>query len=210
MYGRRAPCVARIGRSPGSCCPTVAGASNAGHEHRGRAAGVLSRTLSRTLKPAGTHRNWPESTVTTVLSRTPPEGRRESGMRYQVSSSSILSTNSGFFPAVPSVVPPNHCAGGRTAPWLGPPGGLSGGVNWKRLRTPAVQPTRAPGRLHPTEASLRFRVRTPHLTDAIGQTSTDRSPAPGWLARVASHDDRRSGRCHDGCDADDGSDRRRS
>lgn len=46
-------------------------------------SGRLLCTLIRTLKPAGTHRSWPEPTVTTVLSRTPPEARRDSGMRYQ-------------------------------------------------------------------------------------------------------------------------------
>lgn len=40
-------------------------------------------TLIRTLKPARTRRTWPEPTATTVLSRTPPEGCRDSGMRYQ-------------------------------------------------------------------------------------------------------------------------------
>jgi hypothetical protein len=42
-------------------------------------------TLIRTLKPAGIRRIGPEPTVATVLSRTPPEDRRDSGMRYQIS-----------------------------------------------------------------------------------------------------------------------------
>jgi hypothetical protein len=40
-------------------------------------------TIIHTLKPAGIHRNWPEPAVTAVLSRSPPEARRDSGMRYQ-------------------------------------------------------------------------------------------------------------------------------
>jgi hypothetical protein len=40
--------------------------------------------LIRTLKPAGTHRSWPEPIVTTVLSRNPPDVCRDSGMRYQL------------------------------------------------------------------------------------------------------------------------------
>jgi hypothetical protein len=59
-------------------------------------------TLIRTPQPAGIHRNWPEPTGTTVLSRTPPEACRDSGMRYQVSSRPILSTNWAFsFPLYP-------------------------------------------------------------------------------------------------------------
>lgn len=41
-------------------------------------------TLIRTLKPVGIHQNWPERTVTAVLSRNPPDVCRESGMRYQL------------------------------------------------------------------------------------------------------------------------------
>jgi len=41
-------------------------------------------TLICALEPAGIHRNWSEPTVTTVLSRTPPEDRRDSGMRYEI------------------------------------------------------------------------------------------------------------------------------
>jgi hypothetical protein len=55
----------------------------------------LSR-YPRTLKPVGTHRSRPEPTVKTVLNRMPPEARRDSGMRYQVSSRPILSTNLAF------------------------------------------------------------------------------------------------------------------
>jgi hypothetical protein len=55
------------------------------------------RTLIRTLKPVGIPWIWPEPTVTTVLSRNPPDVCRDSGMRYQVSSRPILSTNCGFW-----------------------------------------------------------------------------------------------------------------
>ena len=41
------------------------------------------RTLIRTLKPVGIPWIWPEPTVTTVLSRNPPDVCRDSGMRYQ-------------------------------------------------------------------------------------------------------------------------------
>ena len=54
-----------------------------------RVLGLPARAIANfdRLKPAGTHRIWPEPTVATVLSRTPPDARRDSGMRYQVSSS---------------------------------------------------------------------------------------------------------------------------
>ena len=60
--------------------------------------GALLRTLIRTLNPVGAHRNWPEPTVTTVLSRSPPDVCRDSGMRYQVSSrrANSCSNRAGF------------------------------------------------------------------------------------------------------------------
>ncbi len=64
-------------------------------ERRSRGGGLC--TLIRTLKPAGTRRSWPESTVTVVLSRTPLDVCRDSGMRYHANPSSARSGfESGF------------------------------------------------------------------------------------------------------------------
>jgi hypothetical protein len=62
----------------------------------GRLDRVEPCTLIRTLKPVGTYRSWSEPTVTTVLSRTPPEARRDSGMRYQHSSGGPIRVRIGL------------------------------------------------------------------------------------------------------------------